>query len=196
MAIEILTDGSYAKKTVGIGCVIINKNAESPTISFDAFSKAIYLPRISKYGSQGAEALAVIHALNTLYEKGYTGDIIVYCDCNVITDYINGPPQKFADDITHIKEELEQCITRHSSVTAQHPKHAKHLPWYLPAIAHNASAIASGANKREKTTPDYNGEFSSPISTKSVKDAFHRHSKTNNRNRRSPSTLRANAFNI
>ena len=62
-AIEIITDGSYAKKTVGIGYVRLRPEKNNGKIGFTAESESTRLPRISKYGSQGAEALAVISAL-------------------------------------------------------------------------------------------------------------------------------------
>ncbi len=172
--IEIITDGSYAHKTVGIGYVRLHPKKNNGKIGFTAKSKSTRLPRISKYGSQGAEALAVISALNELHEEGYSGDVVVYCDCNTITDHINGERKSFANPIKYIAEELDRCISRHSSVKAFHPRVATHLPKYLSAIAHNASAIESGANKREKTTPEYSGQFSSDICTKSARDSFHK----------------------
>jgi ribonuclease HI len=181
--IEIITDGSYARKNVGIGYVRLRPEKNNGRLGFTAQSNAIRLPKISKYGSQGAEALAVISALNELNEEGYNGYVIIYCDCNSITDHINGERKKFAEPIKYIEEELDICISRHSSVKAFHPKVATHLPKYLSAIAHNASAMASGAKKREKTTPEYTGKFSSTESNLLTRKAFHKAANQDRRQR-------------
>jgi ribonuclease HI len=177
MAVEIITDGSYARKTVGIGYVRMCPEKNNGNLGFVADSQGTKMPEISKYGSQGAEAFAVIAALDALHETGYEGDVIIYCDCSTITDYINGKPKKFADDIMHIAKDLDAHIELYTSVRALHPKSAKHLPRYLSAIAHNASAIESGANKREKTTPEYTGPYSSDFCTRTSRDAFYRGAK-------------------
>ena len=103
-----------------------------------------------------------------------TAAFIIYCDCNSVKNYINGSRIKFAAPIKYIAEELDVCISRHSSVQAFHPSDATHLPKYLSAIAHNASAMASGAEKREKTTPEYTGQFSSNESNLLTRKAFHK----------------------
>ena len=62
--IEIITDGSYARKKVGIGYVRLRPEKNNGQLGFTAQSNTIHLPKISKYGSQGAETLAVISALH------------------------------------------------------------------------------------------------------------------------------------
>jgi|GEM_PF-5171274 len=168
-AIEIITDGSYLGQKVGIGYVRIHPRNKDGDLEFTAKSDFLELCKPSHYGSQAAEAAAVIIALNELHDEDYTGDVLVYCDLIDLVKYINGQTNRVDPSIQLVFEELDNCIDRHSSVRALHPKSATDdIPKFLFAIAHNASAMESGAKKREKTTPEYYGKSMSEINTKEL----------------------------
>lgn len=163
--IEIITDGSYVDGKVGVGYVRIKSIKFNGGCDFTADSDLLELSKKSPYGSQAAEAAAVIFALNSLDAEGYTGDVVIYCDLIDLVKYINGYKNRVDDSIQPVFDELDNCISRHNSVRSMHPKHAEQIPKFLCAIAHNASAMESGAKKREKTTPHYNGKYASNINT-------------------------------
>jgi len=184
--IEIITDGSYVKGTIGVGCVRANFQENGELDDFKADSYVLKLQQQSHYGSQAAEAEAVIFALDSLNEEGYTGDVIIYYDLIDLVKYINGHENRVDDSIQSVFDELDNCISRHSSVQSMHPKHADHIPQFLCAIAHNASAMGAGAKKREKTTPHYTGKYASHINTKD-RDTKQRKAKRSSRSVARPS---------
>ncbi len=157
--VEIITDGSYAYKNIGVGCIRIKEKNDNGEYNFVVTSGAFRAPKISSYGSQAAEAMAVIVALNELQKISYTDKVIIYCDLEPLSQYINGYRNRVDPSIKKIFDELDECLLRHTSVTSMHPKHATHLPNYLHAIAHNASATESGSRKRESTGEFYIGKY-------------------------------------
>jgi|GEM_PF-6297937 len=97
--IEIITDGSYVKGTIGVGCVRANFQENGELDDFKADSYVLKLQQQSHYGSQAAEAEAVIFALDSLNEEGYTGDVIIYYDLIDLVKYINGHENRVDDSI-------------------------------------------------------------------------------------------------
>ena len=161
---SIVFDGSYCYDSGKVGLGIVKLDDEfNPA---EVFSKCITLSSdrknsdfVQKYGNLIAELAAAKSALDMLPPQT---DINIFGDCGDMIDTINNRgtihnKPEFAASVRC----LRKSIGKHTSVNAFRVAtlDAAHISDVAIAVAHNASAIASGSRKI-MATPDYDGPYS------------------------------------
>jgi ribonuclease HI len=153
-AINLICDGSYKPGIIGLGWLTYNSDGQVK----DAKSVRLASKRIkTKHGSQLSELLAAIFAINTQPKEC---EIKLYTDNQFVANSFNSK-SLLMRDLSDIEDHFVQTLEKYPSVHAVNRDEQQDIPRYAFAIAHNASAIASGSVKRECTLP-YTGEFWAP----------------------------------
>lgn len=158
--IRIISDGSFAPLTGKIGAGYVRLNDDN-TVAF-AKTKKLKSSHIEfiKHGSNISELFAAMIALNSLPEGA---SVKLYSDSQFTVDLINNFSTMDRDNFIFPKfyDLLNDILSKLINVIpVLRASNACDIPSYLFAIAHNASAEASGSGKRE-VTGSYDGQFAS-----------------------------------
>jgi hypothetical protein len=150
---HLIFDGSYVDPTDTLGLGIVHYR-DGKVVFVDSIRLEGEL--ITDKKSLFAEAMAACAALDYADKNS---KIYIYGDnIDVIKIFRGDTPHTTESNIANL---LKSSMGRHASITAKHISETDYsvIPEAIFALAHNASAVASGSKKRENTYP-YKGPYS------------------------------------
>lgn len=154
--INIIADGSYKKGVIGIGHLRFKPECGvSDVKSVRLQSRSI----ITKFGGDLADMTACLVAINSCSKNNH---IQLFSDNIFVVRCFNDVSlneKKFHE----IEDLFFSALEKYKSIKVIHRDNQIIVPKHAFAVAHNASAAASGAIKRETTLP-YTGDFWAPES--------------------------------
>ena len=152
--LNIVCDGSYKPGVIGLGWLKYTTDGEIADVkSVRLQSKSLR----TKHGGQIAELLAAIFAIKA---QSAESNIQLWTDNEFVADCFNKGSLTLSDT-EEIREYFDQTLAMYHSMDVRLRSEDSVIPRHAFAVAHNASAVASGAAKRECTLP-YTDEFWSP----------------------------------
>jgi hypothetical protein len=153
----LYVDGSFLGHSLMMGFGVVHVDSHGKIIKIHSLACQLP-PQFKPHGSLAAEIGAAIVGLRLVETPSVLEKL--YTDCQLLYRQRWKNKKDFPDYMIEWLNALhDECGRFEELHIKAPPKNSPDLPHYLPALAHNASARASGSRKKECTYP-YIGEFS------------------------------------